>query len=60
MSKFYDKLISIADEHGNGYSYSKEEKKHLDKILSTPGSHPHYEEAAHYNSLSKKRTLREP
>ena len=55
MSKFYDKLISIADEFGNGYSGSKEEKNYLDKILKTPGSHPHYDEAAHYkNSLSKE------
>ena len=55
MSKFYNKLVRIADENGDGYSGSKKEKKFLKEILSTPGSHPFYEEADHYkNELSKK------
>lgn len=54
MSKFYNKLVGIADEDGNGYSGSKKEKKFLDEILSTPGSHPFYDEASHYKGLSKK------
>ncbi len=55
MSKFYNKLIGIADQHGNGYSGTKEEKHFLDDILKGPGFHPKYDydEAAHYKSLSK-------
>lgn len=54
MSKFYDKLVQIADDDGDGYSGSKKEKKFLDQILSTPGSHPFYDEASHYKNLDKK------
>lgn len=54
MSKFFDNLIGIADEFtSDGYSGSKEEKSFLDKILSSRGTHPFFEEAEHYKSLSK-------
>lgn len=54
VSKFYDKLIGIADKFtDDGYSGSKEEKSFLDNILSSLGTHPFFEEAENYKSLSK-------
>ena len=54
MAVFFETLIGIADEFtDDGYSSSKEEESFLSSILSSRGTHPFFEQAEHYKSLSK-------
>ena len=53
MANFYDKLVSIADNYGNGYSGSRAESNYINGVLNSRGYHPDFEKAEHYKSLSR-------